>query len=47
MFGLFRTALLVLIAFAAGLLFAGSNATEACEAAGGEMAGGICRGVPK
>ncbi len=47
MFGLFRTALLVLLAFAAGLLFARSQASEACTAAGGETVGGICRGVAK
>ena len=47
MFGLVRTAIFVLIAFAAGLFYARAQATEDCRAAGGLMAAGICRGVAR
>ena len=43
MFGLFRTAILILIAFVAGLLFERNQAAEACTAAGGEYRDGVCR----
>ncbi len=45
MFGLIRTAILVLIAFVAGLLFERSQAGEACVAAGGTMQAGLCKGA--
>ena len=45
MFGLIRTAMLVLVAFLSGLFFERSQAAEACRAEGGEPFGGICRGV--
>ena len=45
MFGLIRTIILVLVAFAAGLLFARVQAANDCRAAGGEMVVGVCRGA--
>ena len=42
MFGLIRTAILILIAFVAGLLFERSQAGDACAAKGGEMRDGVC-----
>ncbi|WP_193743435.1 hypothetical protein [Tateyamaria sp. ANG-S1] len=42
MFGLIRTAILILIAFVAGLLFERSQASEACAAQGGVMRDGVC-----
>ena len=45
MFGLFRTLILVLIAFVAGLMFERSQSGDACRAAGGEMRDGVCRDV--
>lgn len=45
MFGLIRTAVLVLVAFAAGLAYARVQATGDCRAAGGDMVAGVCRGV--
>ena len=46
MFGLIRTAILVLVAFAAGLLFERAQAGDACREAGGQLRDGICHGVP-
>ena len=45
MFRLIRTLILVMIAFVAGLLFERSQAAEACVAAGGTMAAGLCKGA--
>ena len=45
MFGLIRTAVLILVAFVAGLLFERAQATEACEDAGGIMLDGVCHDV--
>ena len=45
MFGLIRTAILLLVAFVAGLFFERSQAGEACQAEGGTLVRGICRGV--
>ena len=45
MFGLIRTAILVLIAFVAGLFFERNQAGEACASEGGDMVRGFCRGV--
>lgn len=45
MFGLIRTAILVLLAFAAGAFFARAQVADDCRAAGGEMVAGVCRGV--
>ncbi len=45
MFRLIRATFLVLIAFVAGLLFERSQTAEACKAAGGTMAAGLCRGA--
>ena len=45
MFGLIRTAVLVIVAFMAGLIFERSQAAEACTQEGGEQVRGICRGV--
>ncbi|MBY5934570.1 hypothetical protein KUV51_16295 [Tateyamaria omphalii] len=42
MFGLVRTAILILVAFVAGLLFERSQAAEACAGQGGEMRDGVC-----
>ncbi|MEO0380123.1 MAG: hypothetical protein AAF252_07605 [Pseudomonadota bacterium] len=42
MFGLIRTPILILIAFAAGLLYERSQAGEACRQAGGEIRDGVC-----
>ncbi|WP_189799494.1 hypothetical protein [Tateyamaria sp. syn59] len=42
MFGLIRTAILILIAFVAGLLFERSQAGEACVSQGGVMRDGVC-----
>jgi hypothetical protein len=45
MFRLVRTAILVLIAFAAGVFLARGQAAEDCRAAGGSMVAGVCRGA--
>lgn len=45
MFSLIRTAILVMIAFVAGLLFERSQAGEICVAAGGTMSAGLCKGA--
>ena len=45
MFSLIRTAILVMIAFVAGLLFERSQAGEMCVAAGGTMSAGLCKGA--
>lgn len=45
MFGLIRTAILVMIAFVGGLMFERAQASEACTALGGTFSDGICRGV--
>lgn len=45
MFRLIRTLFLVLIAFAGGLFFERSETRTACIEAGGQVSGGICRGV--
>ena len=45
MFGLFRTAIIISVAFVSGLVFERSQASEACSKAGGEQREGICRGV--
>ena len=45
MFRLLRTALLVMFAFVAGLLFERSQTAEACVAAGGTMSAGLCKGA--
>ncbi len=45
MFGLIRTGIFVMIAFAAGLVYAKAKAGEDCRAAGGSMVAGVCRGV--
>lgn len=42
MFGLIRTAILILVAFVAGLLFERGQAGEACTAQGGTMRDGVC-----
>ena len=42
MFGLIRTAILILIAFVGGLMFERSQAAEACSAQGGVMRDGVC-----
>ena len=42
MFGLIRTAILILIAFMAGLLFERNQAAEACTGQGGVMRDGVC-----
>ena len=42
MFGLIRTPILILIAFAAGLLFERSQAGDDCAQAGGQMRDGVC-----
>ncbi|WP_299286556.1 hypothetical protein [uncultured Tateyamaria sp.] len=42
MFGLFRTAILVLIAFLAGLMFERSGVADACDGMGGIMREGMC-----
>ena len=45
MFSLIRTAILVMIAFVAGLLFERSQTGEMCDAAGGTMSAGLCKGA--
>ncbi|MEX0309149.1 MAG: hypothetical protein AB3N17_02780 [Tateyamaria sp.] len=42
MFGLIRTAILLLVAFVAGLLFERSQATDACAGKDGVMRDGVC-----
>ncbi|WP_172839389.1 hypothetical protein [Tateyamaria omphalii] len=42
MFGLIRTAVLILIAFVAGLMFERSQASDACTTQGGTMRDGVC-----
>ncbi|WP_299048287.1 hypothetical protein [uncultured Tateyamaria sp.] len=42
MFGLIRTAVLILIAFVAGLMFERSQAADACAVQGGAMRDGVC-----
>jgi len=42
MFGLIRTAILLLIAFVAGLFFERSQAADVCDASGGTMRDGVC-----
>lgn len=42
MFGLIRLAILLPVAFVAGLLFERSNTGMACAEAGGDMRDGIC-----
>ncbi|MGD1880706.1 MAG: hypothetical protein ACFB11_00080 [Paracoccaceae bacterium] len=45
MFRLFRTLILVLVAFVAGILFERQAIAERCETAGGTLQDSICRGV--
>jgi hypothetical protein len=42
---LIRTAVLLALAFAGGMVYARAEMREACEAAGGTVATGLCRGV--
>ena len=42
MFGLIRTAILILVAFVAGLLFERSQASDACVGKGGVFRDGVC-----
>lgn len=42
MFGLIRTAVLVMIAFVAGLMFERNQTAEACSGQGGTMRDGVC-----
>lgn len=42
MFGMIRLAILLPLAFVAGLLFERSNAGQACEEAGGTPRAGVC-----
>lgn len=42
MFGLIRTAILVMIAFVGGLMFERSQAADACVGMGGKMHDGVC-----
>jgi hypothetical protein len=45
MFGLIRICVLVLCAFVGGIFFERSQAREACQAQGGLIENGMCRGV--
>lgn len=45
MFGLIRTIILLLVAFVAGLFYERNQAGELCEAEGGALVRGICKGV--
>jgi len=42
MFGLIRTAILIMIAFVGGLLFERSQAADVCAKMGGKMLDGVC-----
>lgn len=45
MFSLIRTALLVMLAFVAGVLMERSAAGTRCAEAGGTMSAGLCKGT--
>lgn len=45
MFGLFRTLLIAMIAFVAGVLYERHNQSELCDAAGGTWRSGLCGGL--
>ena len=42
MFGLVRLVVFAAVAFVAGVLYERHNASEACDAAGGQFARGLC-----
>lgn len=42
MFGLIRTAILVMLAFVGGLMFERGQAADACAGMGGKMHDGVC-----
>jgi len=42
MFGLVRLVIFAAVAFVAGVLYERNNASEACKAAGGQYARGLC-----
>ena len=45
MIGIFRTVILLLFAFLAGVFFERNQAAEACRADGGTPHRGLCRGL--
>ncbi|MEL7258860.1 MAG: hypothetical protein AAFN80_13595 [Pseudomonadota bacterium] len=42
MFRLIRLVIFTMLAFVAGVFYERLNTSEACEALGGDMAGGLC-----
>ncbi|WP_338550067.1 hypothetical protein [Roseovarius phycicola] len=42
MFRLIRLVIFTMLAFVAGVFYERSNTSQACDALGGDMAGGLC-----